>query len=148
MEQYFTAISQTHYLLHRVFSFLLKKHSDIQINAGQMQLIMSLWDNDGLNVQQLAQQNCLKKSTVSTMLPKMIEAGMLTQKTSSDDHRQQIITLTEKGQNLKECHKDIYQTLDDEIFEGISEEEKQIFLGTIVKLKENLIKKEKKLASG
>ncbi len=143
----FSIVSQIHYSHDRILSLLLKKHPQIPVNAAQMRLLMSLWEKDEINMQEMAERNCLKKTTLSTMLPRMIESGLIHLNTASNDHRSRIISLTDEARSLKSVHEELNEALEKELCAGITEEEKQIFFKVLLRLRENLQKKEKELSN-
>jgi DNA-binding MarR family transcriptional regulator len=55
-----------------------------------------------LNVGQLLSLLKITKQSLARVLKKLIETGFIIQKTSSSDHRQRLLELTEKGQKLEQ----------------------------------------------
>lgn len=55
-----------------------------------------------LNVGQLLSLLKITKQSLARVLKKLIETGFIVQKTSSSDHRQRLLELTEKGQKLEQ----------------------------------------------
>lgn len=60
-----------------------------------------------LNVGQLLSLLKITKQSLARVLKKLIETGFIVQKTSSSDHRQRLLELTEKGQILE---KQLWET--------------------------------------
>jgi DNA-binding MarR family transcriptional regulator len=141
-EQTLTTISQIHYLQDRILTELLAKHQRPHVNAGQARLLMSLWEKDGINVQELADRTCLKKTTLSTMLPRLIEDGLITMTTDASDHRARLIHLTESARSLRREHQNLYSFLDEVFFSAVDPSDKEIFLKVLEQAKLNLLRRE------
>jgi DNA-binding MarR family transcriptional regulator len=66
-----------------------------------------LWEKDGLTVSEIGSRLMLDNGTLSPMLKKMEQAGYIVRERSKDDDRVVIISLTQKGRDLKEEAKEI-----------------------------------------
>ncbi len=69
--------------------------------------MMALWEKDGVLVKDLGSRLFLDSGTLTPLLKKMEKEGFLTRTPSTDDERSLIITLTQKGRELKEKCRDI-----------------------------------------
>lgn len=80
----------------------------------------------------------LRRSTVSMVIHKMEQKGLIERKTDPSDARLKILTLTEKSKEIdKFVKKDIAQT-EQKIMNNITDGEKRVFLSVIDKIKQNL----------
>lgn len=82
----------------------------------------------------------LSNPTVSGILNRLEEKDFIKRETSKRDARYKIILLTEKATTMKECLCTSGRMADERLVEGITEEEKQIFKETAIKMMENLKK--------
>jgi DNA-binding MarR family transcriptional regulator len=138
-----SAIDQIHYLHDRIFTEMLRGQDHPQINAAQARLLTTLlWQHDGINIQELADATCLKKTTVSTMLPRLIELELVTVSPDIKDQRARIVRLTPKAQSLKDIHQDICRKLESVLLQDIGEHDLEIFLSVLSKIKERLLEHE------
>ena len=70
-------------------------------------LFLVLWEKDGLTVGEICKRLMLDSGTLSPLLKKLRDQGYIIKQQSMTDERSFIITLTEKGKELKEQAKDI-----------------------------------------
>ncbi len=104
----------------------------IEITYPQYLVLMVLWENDNLPVNDIAKKLILKTNTITPLLKRMEKQGLINRKRSADDERKVIIQLTSKGIKLQEKAAEI----PDELIKRISESE--INLEELVKLKDSL----------
>ena len=77
----------------------------------QYLVLMVLWENDALSVNQITEKLLLNTNTLSPLLQRMEKMGLLQRNRSSKDERSVIVQLTEKGMNLKTQAKPIPEKL-------------------------------------
>jgi DNA-binding MarR family transcriptional regulator len=77
----------------------------------QYLVLMVLWENDGLSVNQITEKLLLNTNTLSPLLQRMEKTELLQRNRSSKDERSVIVQLTEKGRNLKTQAKPIPEKL-------------------------------------
>jgi Transcriptional regulators len=70
-------------------------------------VLMVLWEKQSINVGDLGRTLFLDSGTLTPVLKRMETSGLVTRRRSDDDERSVIISLTEKGEKLKEKAKDI-----------------------------------------
>ncbi|MGQ3133042.1 MAG: MarR family winged helix-turn-helix transcriptional regulator [Flavobacteriales bacterium] len=83
---------------------LLKK---LGLTYPQYLVMLVLWENDAISVKQMGEQLMLDSGTLTPLLKRMEEAGLLQRKRSAEDERVVHIRLTDKGQELKNKAKAI-----------------------------------------
>lgn len=69
--------------------------------------MMVMWEHKSLTVGRLCELMCLDTGTLTPMLKKMETAGLVQRKRSKDDERSVIVTITPKGEALKEKAADV-----------------------------------------
>lgn len=67
----------------------------------QYLVLMVLWENDNLSVNQISEKLLLNTNTLSPLLKRMEKMDLLRRIRSSKDERSVLIQLTEKGVNLQ-----------------------------------------------
>lgn len=70
-------------------------------------VLMVLWEHGSVNVGQLGSTLLLDAGTLTPLLKRMEQAGLVTRARSAEDERVTIVTITKKGEALKEKCKDI-----------------------------------------
>ena len=130
-----TGILTTRYVLNN-----LKAHHSLTITPIQIEILFLLADHhDGCMVQKDIESALeLRKSTVSGILDTMIRNGLVKKENSKNDLRSKIIMLTESG--ISEYQTAYSETMDmeDQILQGISNEELDTFFHVLDKVKENI----------
>lgn len=76
--------------------------SEIDLTYTQYLTMMALWENNEMSVKELCQRLYLDSGTLTPLLKKMENKGLLTRKRSTQDERSVIITISEDGMKLKE----------------------------------------------
>ena len=67
----------------------------------QYLVLLVLWENDGLTVNQISEKLLLNTNTISPLLKRMEKMELLKRNRSSEDERSVIVQLTDKGKKLK-----------------------------------------------
>ncbi|MCR4692202.1 MAG: MarR family transcriptional regulator [Lachnospiraceae bacterium] len=70
-------------------------------------VFMVLWDMENVNVGQLGEILHLDAGTLTPLLKRLEKEGYVTRKRSEEDERVTVVSITEKGNELKEKCKDI-----------------------------------------
>lgn len=84
---------------------------EMGITYPQYLVLMVLWENDGLSVNQITEKLLLNTNTLSPLLKRMEKMELLQRNRSSEDERSVIVHLTEKGKNLKAQARPIPENL-------------------------------------
>jgi len=130
-------LSKVHQLMGRVFNRLLKEH-DIELNSAQGRILFVLWERDGIPITELAQATMLSKSTLTSMLDRLEEAGHLRREPSPEDRRVTLITLTERNRLLRDRYDRVSKEMTELFYEGFSPEEVTAFEDYLRRVLENL----------
>ena len=70
-------------------------------------VFLVLWEKDGISVTEIGEKLMLDNGTLSPLLKKMEQAGLLKRQRSCEDERVVVVTLTEEGRALQEKAKDV-----------------------------------------
>ena len=79
----------------------------LRLTYTQYITLLALWEKDGVTVGELCGKLMLDNGTLSPLLKKMQQEGLVERKRSEEDERVVVITLTEEGRALQEKAKDI-----------------------------------------
>ena len=85
-------------LLTRVYGPLLSRFG---LTYPQYLVLMVLWEKDGQPVNDIAKKLYLETNTVTPLLKRMEEEGVVVRKRGKKDARQMIVSLTRKGKDLQ-----------------------------------------------
>ncbi|MGE4214281.1 MAG: MarR family winged helix-turn-helix transcriptional regulator [Anaerotignaceae bacterium] len=75
---------------------------DVGLTYTQYIAMMVLWEKKSVNVKSLGEDLYLDSGTLTPLLKKMETQGLVTRKRAVEDERNVIVTITEKGEKLKE----------------------------------------------
>jgi MarR family transcriptional regulator, organic hydroperoxide resistance regulator len=69
----------------------------------QYLVMLALWEEDGVSVTDLCQRTRLDTGTVTPLLKRLADKGLLVRGRSEEDERRRVITLTREGAALQEA---------------------------------------------
>ena len=81
--------------------------SEYGLTYPQYLVLMVLWEKDAQPVNDIAKRLMLETNTVTPLLKRMESQGILMRGKGSQDARQVIVTLTDKGRNLQNLLTDV-----------------------------------------
>ncbi|MDN0086859.1 MarR family transcriptional regulator [Yersinia nurmii] len=93
------ALYSANLALHKVYRKLLGK---LGLTYPQYLVMLVLWERDEVTVSDIGQRLFLDSATLTPLLKRMENAGLLIRTRASNDERQVIIRLTEQGRALRE----------------------------------------------
>ena len=74
---------------------------ELGITYPQYLVLLVLWEQDGQTVNSISQTLFLETNTITPLLKRMEKAGILTRSRSKKDERVVVVSLTEKGIEMK-----------------------------------------------
>jgi len=131
-------IAKIHHLAGRVFARKLKEHGIEEINPAQGRILFALWQGDGISIYELAKKTALSKSTLTSMLDRLEEAGFILRERSAKDRRKILIWRTEKDRAWQRRYVEVSQDMLALFYRDFSEGEKDEFEAYLRRLLANL----------
>lgn len=116
-------ISQIKQVQSRIFQRLLQDCGVEEFNGPQGHILYVLWQKDEVPIVELSQKTRLAKNTLTAMLGRMEEAGLIERKTAESDKRQSLIVLTEKARDLQQKYDEVSQKMNEVFYKGFSGDE-------------------------
>ncbi len=104
----------------------------LEITYPQYLVLMVLWENNSLPVNDIAKKLILNTNTITPLLKRMEQQGLINRSRSEKDERKVLVQLTEKGKNLQETASEIPE----ELVKRLSDS--KLKLEDLITLKENL----------
>ncbi|UCG32972.1 MAG: MarR family transcriptional regulator [Phycisphaerales bacterium] len=135
-------IAKIHQVAGRVFARKLKEHRIREINPAQGRILFVLWREDGIAMNELARRSGLGKSTLTSMLDRLEEAGYVTRVPSREDRRQFLIRRTEKDKALERVYVEVSQEMAGVFYKGFSSGEIDRFERYLQRILDNLTEAE------
>jgi MarR family transcriptional regulator, organic hydroperoxide resistance regulator len=74
---------------------------NLGITYPQYLVLLVLWDKDEVSVQHITEKLILNTNTVTPILKRMESIGLINRQKSKEDERRVIISLTQKGKEMK-----------------------------------------------
>jgi len=125
----------------RIFERMLNEYG-IEINSAQGRIMFSLWQQDNISINELAQKTQLKKSTLTSMLDRLEKMGYIKRKRSKKDRRVILIKRTKKDKNLEKKYVELSQEHTKFFYRGFSEDQIGRFEEDLKRILDNLVEYE------
>ncbi len=131
-----------HYLLMANQALLQKRLlsglKDTCLSPGQPKVLEYLKEHNGASQKEIARGCHIEAASLTSILGRMEEKGMIERKMLNGNRRSLYVFLTEKGSELRQAVAKEFEVLEEEAFQGISEEEKTRFMKTFFRIYDNL----------
>ncbi len=105
---------------------------ELGITYPQYLVLMVLWENDNLTVNDIAKKLILNTNTITPLLKRMEQQGLIVRQRSQADERKVLVKITGQGIDLQEKASGIPQELTRRLAES------ELKLDDLLKLKESL----------
>ncbi|MBE6588733.1 MAG: MarR family transcriptional regulator [Ruminococcaceae bacterium] len=131
--------------ISRLFQGQMKAY-DLEgvMSQDSARLIMrELAHEDGVSQLQLTRLTHLKAPTVSVVLKRMEDEGLVMRVQDKTDQRMVRVLLTERGRAHNRRVFERLKTLDGRLMEGFDEEETKLLLGFLMRMRDNILPEEK-----
>ena len=119
-------ISQIKQVQSRIFQRLLQESGVEEFNGPQGHILYVLWQKDEVPIVELSQKTGLAKNTLTAMLGRMEEAGLIERKAAASDKRQSLIVLTKKARNLQGKYDEVSKKMNEIFYKDFSQKEVNI----------------------
>jgi len=73
----------------------------------QYLMMLALWEQDGVSVTDLCERTRLDTGTVTPLLKRLAEKGLVVRGRSEEDERRRVITLTPEGRSLRDAAEEV-----------------------------------------
>ena len=130
-------IAKIHQLSGRIFARMLKE-CEIEINPAQGRIMFVLWRSDGIPITELARRTSLEKSTLTSMLDRLEDAGYVARVPSPDDRRKILIKRTAKDKAWQKVYIRVSQQMTALFYAGFSQAEVDEFERYLKRIFDNL----------
>ena len=132
-------VAKIHQVSGRIFAKKLKEYNISDINPAQGRILFVLWENDGIPIRALAEKTMLEKSTLTSMLDRLVEMGYVTRVPSKEDRRAILIWRTEKDKAFQKLYYDLSADMTNLFYQGLSGQEIDRLEAGLRKILDNLV---------
>jgi DNA-binding MarR family transcriptional regulator len=130
----------------RIFNKKLKKY-EIDLNSAQGRILFVLWQHkngeNGMSFNELAQKVSMGKSTLSSVLGGLENAGHLYREPVKGNRKKTQVKLTKKNKILQNKYQQVSDEMNDLFYRGFKNSEITEFEDYLTRLVENLTEYEK-----
>ena len=124
----------------RIFDRMLATSGIDEFNGAQGRILYVLWQNDEISISSLSAQTSLANTTLTAMLDRMENSGLIVRKFDPKDRRNRLIVLTEKAKSLKGDYTRISEKMNEIYYTGFTETEIVQFESYLQRILDNLEK--------
>lgn len=117
---------------------LLEQLKDTGLTIGQPKILDYLKDHDGSNQKEIAKACFLEAGSLTTILNKMEEKGLIERRILNGNRRSFHIFMTEEGKKKQQLVSQAFAKIEEKALFGVSAEEFQQFLAVYGKIYANL----------
>ncbi len=110
-----------------VFTYFKRELACLDVTPIQYATLKCLWEEDGQMPSMLAETLNLDSSTVTGILGRLEDKGLINRSFRMDDRRKVIVHLTDNGRALEQPVNDIITRLNHEVTEGLSDTDMELF---------------------
>lgn len=97
-------------------------------SAGQLPVLIALWDEEGLTQKQLLDRVDIEQATMANTLSRMERDGLIERRAHPTDRRAQLVFLTGKARDIKDEALAAADEADQALFAGFRRFEKELML--------------------
>ena len=117
--------------------FYNRKAEGARLASSHGNILFQLSVNEKMTMGDLAEKINRDKSTTTVLVRKLEKDGFITGESDPADKRSRVIYLTEKGKDFNQTAHELSNELLSTFYKGFSEEEKNLFFQSLLKVKEN-----------
>ena len=131
-------ITQIRQLQGRVFDKLLKESGVDAFNGAQGRILYVLWEHKRLTITEISHLTSLAKTSLTSMLDRMEESGLIERTPDKQNRRQIFVSITKKAIGYRDAYDRVSEKMNDLFYQGFSEKEIIYFEDMLRKIIVNL----------
>lgn len=131
-------ISQIKQIGDRVFDRILAQKNIDAFNGAQGRILFVLWQGDKISMKELSSKTGLATTTLTSMLDRMENSGLLKRTYDQSDRRKNIIVLTDRAYRLQSNYEDVSMDMSHIYYKGFTDNEISAFEEYLQRVLKNL----------
>lgn len=131
-------ISRIKQLQGRIFERMLRDSGVDAFNGAQGRILYVLWENEKLTITEIGRRTSLAKTTLTSMLDRMEESGLIERVPDKWNRRQIFVSITDKAREYRAAYDRVSEQMNDLFYRGFSEAEIVEFEQKLSRIIENL----------
>ena len=140
MDKPFHYLSMSNHMM--IQKHLMEHLKDSGLTLGQPKVLDYLKIYDGASQKEIAAACHIEAGSLTSILNRMEEKGIIERRMLNGNRRTYYIFLTESGKKLQKLVEQGFSKIEKEVWDGISDIERDAFMKTFLKINENLSKQE------
>jgi DNA-binding MarR family transcriptional regulator len=108
------------------------------LHVGQEMVLVELWEEDGLRGGELAARLRVEPPTVTKMLRRLENCGLVERRRDPEDARSFRVHITDEGQALRESVSHLWQRAEEKTLAGLGVEERRALHAILTKMRGSL----------
>ena len=116
-------ISQIKRMSDRIFERILNRQNIDAFNGAQGRILYVLWQKEYISLRELADRTGLAATTLTSMIDRMENAGLVCRVLDKNDRRKTLLTLTDTAKKLEQDYTTVSSQMTEIIYNGFTEEE-------------------------
>lgn len=133
-------ISQIRQLQGREFEKMLKESGIEAFNGAQGRILYVLWEHEMLPITDIGRLTSLAKTTLTGMLDRMEESGLVERVPDKKNRRQILISITEEAKGYQTMYDRVSEQMNELFYQGFTKKEIEDFENKLKKIINNLEK--------
>lgn len=110
----------------------------IGMHRAQATLLCRLFVQDGMTQSEIAEKLSVQGATVTNMLQRMEEAGLVARRRDSEDNRLVRVYLTDTGRKQERAITEQFMKVEEAIFEGLDQQQRAVLRQMLKKMLSNM----------
>lgn len=136
MNDSFHYLSMTNHMM--VQKKLMEQLKDTGLTLGQPKVLDYLKDHDGASQKEIAAGCLIEAGSLTSILNRMEEKGMIERKMLNGNRRTFHIFMTESGKKNQKLVEETFEKIEETALNNVSEEEQKVFMEIFLRIYRNL----------
>ncbi len=109
-----------------------------QLYKGDPILLMYVASHDGKTQSEIAKELCIKPASLTVMVKRMEQAGLIVRKADEKDMRITRVFISETGKETSRKTARLFEEVVEQIYQGVSEEQLKVYYAVLKIIERNL----------
>ena len=131
-------VSKIKQLGDRIFEKILARHGIDAFNGAQGRILYALWQEDGVPIKTISEKCGLAITSLTTMLERMENQGLILRVQSTGVKRKTLLYLTDKAKALRDDSEIVSRQMTDIFYKGFTASEVEEFETYLDRIRTNL----------
>jgi DNA-binding MarR family transcriptional regulator len=131
-------ITQIRQLSGRAFEKMLKESGVEAFNGAQGRILYVLWEHERLSITEIGRLTSLAKTTLTSMLDRMEDSGLIKRIPDKKNRRQIFISITDKAKGYRELYDQVSEQMNTMFYQGFTDSEISDFENKLRRIIHNL----------